>query len=215
MLAGVILVAMGSLRLGAPDPLHSGLDRHRLHQRHRRPHRALAGQGPPRAAPRTLPDEFFAQLRTRIAPHLREPDPPLVLGVVSLAGLLLWPKSARSTPSSPARRLARRQLAALPSDRVALGHAVGGAIPVRIAALVRSVARQRCSTLPVDTIGTRFGGIPPGCRHSRSPHFDWATVQHLIAPTITIAMLGAIESLLCARVADGMIGDRATIRTRS
>jgi SulP family sulfate permease len=40
------------------------------------------------------------------------------------------------------------------------------------------------------------------------PDFDWATAQNLFAPTVAIALLGAIESLLCARVADGLIGDR-------
>src|SRR6185295_17582124 len=40
------------------------------------------------------------------------------------------------------------------------------------------------------------------------PEFNWATAQNLFAPTVAIAVLGAIESLLCARVADGLIGDR-------
>ena len=40
------------------------------------------------------------------------------------------------------------------------------------------------------------------------PNFDWATAQNLLGPAIAIALLGAIESLLCARVADGLIGDR-------
>jgi SulP family sulfate permease len=56
--------------------------------------------------------------------------------------------------------------------------------------------------LPVETIGSRFGGIPRRCRRSRCPVL-LGTVRKLLMPTITIALLGAIESLLCARVADG------------
>jgi SulP family sulfate permease len=62
--------------------------------------------------------------------------------------------------------------------------------------------------LPVQTIGTRFGELPAGLPAPRLPSFDWATAQNLLAPAIAIALLGAIESLLCARVADGLIGDR-------
>ena len=62
--------------------------------------------------------------------------------------------------------------------------------------------------LPVETIGTRFGGIPQQLPAVQLPAFDWETAQNLVAPTLSIAFLGAIESLLCARVADGMIGER-------
>ena len=62
--------------------------------------------------------------------------------------------------------------------------------------------------LPVETIGTRFGGIPQELPAVQLPAFDWPTAQNLVAPTLSIAFLGAIESLLCARVADGMIGER-------
>jgi len=58
--------------------------------------------------------------------------------------------------------------------------------------------------LPVETIGTRFGGIPSALPAFVWPDFDWETVQRLFVPTVTIALLGAVESLLCARVADGM-----------
>ena len=62
--------------------------------------------------------------------------------------------------------------------------------------------------LPVETIGSRFGGIPQLLPVPALPEFHWSTVRLLVAPTITIALLCAIESLLCARVADGMIKDR-------
>ena len=60
----------------------------------------------------------------------------------------------------------------------------------------------------METIGTRFGGIPQQLPAVQLPAFDWQTAQNLVAPTLSIAFLGAIESLLCARVADGMIGER-------
>jgi len=59
---------------------------------------------------------------------------------------------------------------------------------------------------PVETIGTRFGGIPQGLPQ---PHFvfgSWTQLKLLLPSAITVAMLAAIESLLCAVVADGMIG---------
>ncbi|MGH8808239.1 MAG: SulP family inorganic anion transporter, partial [Noviherbaspirillum sp.] len=62
--------------------------------------------------------------------------------------------------------------------------------------------------LPVETIGTRFGGVPQSLPSFQLPEFSWELVKQLFAPTITIALLGAIESLLCARVADNLTGDR-------
>ena len=56
--------------------------------------------------------------------------------------------------------------------------------------------------LPVETIGSRFGGIPQSLPAFALPELSWTTAKQLLIPTLTIAMLGAIESLLCARVAD-------------
>jgi SulP family sulfate permease len=63
-------------------------------------------------------------------------------------------------------------------------------------------------SLPVDTIGSRFGGIPSGLPNFEWIPISWGTAQLVIAPAITLALLGAIESLLCARIADGLIHDR-------
>src|SRR5205814_9131164 len=65
--------------------------------------------------------------------------------------------------------------------------------------------------LDVETIGTRFGGIPRGIPHFTPPHFSHETLHAMIAllsPAITVAMLGAIESLMSAVVADRMSGDK-------
>jgi SulP family sulfate permease len=61
--------------------------------------------------------------------------------------------------------------------------------------------------MPVETIGTKFGGIPQQPPAFALPDFSWDTVRLLVTPTVTIALLGAIESLLCARVADQVATD--------
>jgi len=62
--------------------------------------------------------------------------------------------------------------------------------------------------VPVETIGSKFGGIPQALPHPQFPALSWENIQHLFQPATTIALLAAIESLLCAVVADGMIDDR-------
>jgi SulP family sulfate permease len=62
--------------------------------------------------------------------------------------------------------------------------------------------------VPVETIGSKFGNIPQGLPRIHVPTLSWANIQHLIQPAFTIALLAAIESLLCAVVADGMVDDR-------
>ena len=64
----------------------------------------------------------------------------------------------------------------------------------------------RCK-LPVETIGTRFGGIPSGLPHFAIPHFRADLIHGLLGPALTVAMLGAIESLMSAVVADRMSND--------
>lgn len=60
----------------------------------------------------------------------------------------------------------------------------------------------------VATLGSAFGGIPQGLPPLHWPQLSWAQVQSLIGPACVIALLGAIESLLSAVVADGMAGTR-------
>ena len=66
----------------------------------------------------------------------------------------------------------------------------------------------RAFQLPVETIGSKFGGIPQGLPSLMVPVLSWENVRHLFQPALTIAILAAIESLLCAVVADGMVNDR-------
>jgi sulfate permease, SulP family len=62
--------------------------------------------------------------------------------------------------------------------------------------------------LPVETIGTRFGGIPSGLPHIAIPQLQPSLLLHLLSPAITVAILGAIESLFSAVVSDRMSHDK-------
>ena len=78
-------------------------------------------------------------------------------------------------------------------------------IPGSLVAILITTAAVQLFNLPVETIGTRFGVISSSIPAPKIPWIDFATFKHLIQPAFTIAMLGAIESLLSAVVADGMI----------
>ncbi|MDZ7891436.1 MAG: SulP family inorganic anion transporter [Rhodoferax sp.] len=81
-------------------------------------------------------------------------------------------------------------------------------VPGAVLALVGATLVVSLTGLEVETIGSRFGGVPSALPGFALPDFSWETARFLFIPATTLAMLGAIESLLCARVADGMIGDR-------
>jgi SulP family sulfate permease len=81
-------------------------------------------------------------------------------------------------------------------------------VPGYIVALVGGTAAAALLGLSVETIGSRFGGIPAGLPHIQIPRFRPDLILTLVSPTLTIAMLGAIESLLSAVVADRMSGTR-------
>jgi SulP family sulfate permease len=80
-------------------------------------------------------------------------------------------------------------------------------VPGTIVAMFAATAAVALFHLPVETIGTRFGGIPAGWPHFKFPEFHTELVTPLLGPAVTVAMLGAIESLLSALVADRMSGD--------
>lgn len=79
-------------------------------------------------------------------------------------------------------------------------------IPGSLIALLATAAATQWFHLPVDTIGSRFGSIPSSLPTPVIPDLDFNTIKNLIQPAFTIALLGGIESLLSAVVADGMIG---------
>ena len=135
-----------------------------------------------------MPSNFFSQIAALSSSlHTMNWIAP-VIGLSCLLVILLWPTRQSEKPGNW-----RFLTAKLPSTVVVL---VGSALAVW------------AFDLGVETIGTRFGSLPRGLPSPELPSFDWATAQNLFAPTVSIALLGAIESLLCARVADGLIGDR-------
>ena len=144
----------------------------------------------------TMPADFFSATGAIIdAIHTIHP-PTLIMGVCSLALIVFWPRIAGLFD--------RTRGQSLPTGR-------GGfmtRLPGTIIALGLATVATAAFELPLETIGSRFGGIPTGLPAFALPEFSWAGARNLVAPTLTIALLGAIESLLCARVADSMIGDR-------
>lgn len=81
-------------------------------------------------------------------------------------------------------------------------------IPSPFVALIVTAALARLLHLPVETIGTRFGAVRAALPAPALPPLSASALPSLIGPAFTIALLGAIESLLSAVVADGMIGGR-------
>jgi len=81
-------------------------------------------------------------------------------------------------------------------------------IPGPIVALLLATSAVYFFKLPVETIGTRFGGIPSGLPHMQIPKFRSDLIHGLLGPAFTVAMLGAIESLMSAVVSDRMSNDR-------
>src|SRR6516165_7427361 len=85
---------------------------------------------------------------------------------------------------------------------------VSARIPGPIVALILGTLTVYFFRLPVETIGTRFGGIPSGLPHLAIPTFRADLIHTLLGPAFTVAMLGAIESLMSAVVSDRMSNDR-------
>jgi len=85
---------------------------------------------------------------------------------------------------------------------------VSNRVPGAIVALVGGTLTVWIFKLPVETIGTRFGGIPSGLPHFVIPTFRPELIHGLLGPAVTVAMLGAIESLMSAVVSDRMSNDR-------
>ncbi|PWT70683.1 MAG: sodium-independent anion transporter [Bacteroidetes bacterium] len=79
-------------------------------------------------------------------------------------------------------------------------------IPGSLIAIILTTLAVQWFHLPVETIGSRFGKISSSFPHPTIPDLSMTTIRHLIQPAFTIALLGGIESLLSAVVADGMIG---------
>jgi SulP family sulfate permease len=110
---------------------------------------------------------------------------------------------AASTVSWPATILSLASLAVMISC-LKYAKRVPGAIIVTFGA----TAAVTFLRLPIQTIGTRFGGIPSGLPHVALPTLHYDIIRQLLSPAFTVAMLGAIESLMSAVVSDRMSKDK-------
>jgi SulP family sulfate permease len=81
-------------------------------------------------------------------------------------------------------------------------------IPGPFVAMMLATIVVQLFDLPVETIGSRFGGVPSSLPRPHWPDIPWTHMREFVSPALTIALLAAIESLLSAVVADGMIGTR-------
>jgi SulP family sulfate permease len=81
-------------------------------------------------------------------------------------------------------------------------------VPSPFVAMVLATLAVQIFDLQVATIGSRFGGVPSTLPRPQWPDIPWEHMRELIPPSVTVALLAAIESLLSAVVADGMIGTR-------
>ncbi len=155
-----------------------------------------------------MPADFFSQIKA-IGNNLDSFNPyALGLGLACFLGLVIWPKLFVSRSRSAggfAPRLVK-MVQAVEAVQMLRATRVASRMPGPIVALVTLTAFAYYLHLPVETIGTRFGGIPQALPSFALPDFSWDTVRLLFAPTLTIAMLGAVESLLCARIADQLSG---------
>ena len=140
-----------------------------------------------------MPGDFFSQIKV-IALNLGSFNIyAFALGTACVLGLFIWP---RLWTVDSAFRQKLNDLSLLSALQET------SRMPAPVVALVSMSLLAWALSLPVETIGSRFGGIPQGLPSFALPDFSWETVKLLVTPTLTIAMLGAIESLLCARVAD-------------
>ena len=139
-----------------------------------------------------MPGDFIAQVAT-LAQHSDSFNPwAFALGSLCVLGLALWPRLFTPGKGLPSTVLGQRPVR------------LASRLPAPIVALATLTLVAWWFQLPVQTIGSRFGELAPGLPTLDLPPLSWESARHLTIPTITIALLGAIESLLCARVADNM-----------
>ena len=113
------------------------------------------------------------------------------VGIVSVAVIALWPRVSR---------------------RSAVGKLPGSLIAIILMTVAALLLKLYAGVTTIETIGDRFS-ITSQLPGAQVPELTWDVIKMLVAPAFTIAILGAIESLLSATVADGVIGDRHNSNT--
>ena len=138
-----------------------------------------------------MPADFFSQIAA-LASHIGSFNPyAFAIGMACFLGLLLWPRlfAGGTMPERMMEMTSLKQVSRVPGP---------------VIALVSMTLVAWWFKLPVETIGSRFGGIPRTLPDLALPPFSWESAKQLLIPTLTIALLGAIESLMCARIADNL-----------
>jgi SulP family sulfate permease len=138
---------------------------------------------------KAMPADFFGILHTLSNSMGTFNGQALGLAMVCLVVLAFWQQ-------------------ALPRLTLAMPSTHGLAtIPGSVVVLVGATIASQTMGLQVETIGSRFGNIPNSLPAFAWPAFSWDTAKFLLIPATTLALLGSIESLLCARIADQMMAD--------
>lgn len=137
----------------------------------------------------TMPADVFGIVSV-ISTHLHQTDlPTLMLTLSCLLVLAFW------------QLLMPRWLQPSVSQRLSM-------LPGPMLVMVLATVFTYLTDWPVATIGSRFGGIPSGLPAMNWPVMSLAQFQAVLLPSVTLAVLGAISSLMCARASDQMIDDR-------
>ena len=194
LMAGVFLIMLGVLRLGTiikyiPYPIVVGFTSGIAVTIFTAQVKDLLGMQMD-----TVPSDFIEKWGAYIY-NIGNIDPwSALVGIVSVVLIAVWPLLARLFHLSP--------LKALPGSLVAI-------VLMTVAVLL---LKEYAGVTTVETIGDRFSinSTLPG---AVVPELSWETIKGLVGPAVTIAVLGAIESLLSATVADGVIGDHHNSNT--
>ncbi len=134
-----------------------------------------------------LPADFFSQIHAFYQYANTTNLYALMIALSTLALIIVWPKVSKFIAHA--------------------WHPISF-VPGIIVALLLITILVYAFDIPVETIGSRFGELPNQIPSPKMPALNWETAKQLFAPTLTIAILGAIESLLCARVADNLSDDK-------
>ena len=194
LMAGVFLIMLGVLRLGTiikyiPYPIVVGFTSGIAVTIFTTQVKDLLGMQMD-----SVPSDFIEKWGAYIY-NIGNIDPwSALVGIASVALIASWPLLARLFHLSP--------LKALPGSLVAI-------VLMTIAALL---LKEYAGITSIETIGDRFS-IDSTLPDAVVPALSWETIKSLVGPAVTIAVLGAIESLLSATVADGVIGDHHNSNT--
>ncbi len=152
-----------------------------------------------------MPADFFSLLATLWQALPSYNLYAMALAALCVSGLVLWPRVWKD--DSPVMRVLD-----VPVTHGTLKTAAR--VPGPIIALLSLSLLAYLLQLPVETIGSKFGGIAQDLPTWRWPSFSWASAKLLVTPTLTLALLGAIESLLCARIGDQAANQFASLDSK-